>query len=234
MKKYFILLLLPVCIVNDAYSQAPPRVDPVLDQQHRYLNQIPMRPPGTVGSVYLADDWMRADIHLKKEVLGTKELRNVSVKLDMKDNMFEFYTDQGIRVLEGAKVDTFRCANSSNGQNEVFLNCDLFTFEGTKLIGFCKVLSSSGKVLLVERNYVDIIKADYNIALNVGSKDDRIIKKTKRYFIRDNKMIEYDKRSFYVVVGEKEAQVKKFMKEQKLNLNEEEGLLSALNYYNTL
>src|SRR5688500_13412780 len=101
----FKILLIVFLIPFAANSQNDHQFDPVVNNQFGHIRQIPLKPPGTTGSVYLNDGWKTSSLKLKTGTLSVGELTNVSVKLDLKTNTFELFVDPEIKVLSGSKVE---------------------------------------------------------------------------------------------------------------------------------
>ena len=225
MNKIFSVIFFITSIVSTYGQQYR---NPVVDNGMVYsLNN---RVATTLGSVYLNDEWKQAKITLKND---EGKFLEVPVKLDLKTNVFEISLDNNVKVLEGSKVSYFQWFNPNALRDERYLNCDRYTLDGAKASGFCKVLSDSG-LMLVERAFVEVIKANYNVQLNVGSQDDRIEKKEKLYLISKNQMIPYEKRTFFEILGDKADVVKRYVKENKLNIAKADGIKRAVDYYNSI
>ena len=214
-------------LVNKAQSLSP--VIPVYDPRIGVVKELRTKPAEVTGSIYLYNEWRTAHVILKKGVLSVSTLPNVKVRLDLRINSIELNTDVGVRILEGPKIDTL-IVNDPLDRPEVFVNCANFNFEGTKLTGFCKVLAS-GSVALVERSYVEILKANYNVAMDIGNKDDQLIGKTKMYLIKNNELVTYSRKSFKKMVSDKEEYINAL---RNLNLNQTTGVIEALKIYNAM
>ena len=105
-------------------------------------------------------------------------------------------------------------------------------FNGTKFDNFCTVYGSRAR--LVKQSYVELQKADYNLALDVGNKQDRFIKKSKFYLVKDDELIELTKKSVYIVMASKAAEIREFIKKKRINFTEERDLRSVIDYYDSL
>lgn len=198
------------------------------------IHQMESRPTGPIGTVYLNDDWKEALMILKSGAIsGAEQFNDLPVKLDLKSNAFDISTDKGVKMLPGSKVARFEWFNAITREKEAYVNCDQFVLDDTKLMGFCKVLSDSG-LMLVERAYIEVIKANYNAQMDVGSKEDRLVKKEKLYLVKDNKMVPYEKKAFFSMLGDKADLVKRFVKENKLNISKQEELRQVVDYFNSI
>jgi hypothetical protein len=237
--KFRILLtafLFPFFVYSQSipHPSIPQQLDPIVNNQFGQIRQIPLKPPGITGSVYLNDGWKIASLKLKTGTLSVAELTNVSVKLDLKTNTFELFVDPEIKVLSGSKVESFTWTD--NLQNaESYVNCDKFTLDDAKVIGFGRILSQAADgLMLLEHSYVEFMQANYNVAMNVGSKDHKYVKKEKLYFVKNNKMVPVGKKSLYEVMADKESAIKKFIKENDLNVKNEGQLAKVVEYYNSI
>ncbi|MEJ7646257.1 MAG: hypothetical protein WKF87_16800 [Chryseolinea sp.] len=233
MKKYLILAALsfPVLLSAQTVNNV---TDPVINNQFGYLTQIPVKPANVIGSVYLNEDWKETTVKLKKETHGVFQLVAVKMKLDLKSNMMEFQTDKGIKMIGGANVESFFWKKDLPSEVETYLNCDKFSFGDTKLLGFALVISTGKKIALVQHKYLEFVTADYNVALDVGSKDQKYLKKDKFYLLKNNQLISANNKSVTKAMADKKQLVSQFKRDQKLNLKDQRDLASLISYYNSL
>jgi hypothetical protein len=230
-KKYILLLYFLPEIV---YSQSSyTRIDPVVDRTYFLVKEFPVKSPGNVGTTYLNEKYNKADVKLKPGQFSVSELKQIDVQLDLKDDNLEIATPQGIKILNGTKVEQFEWVDAQTGEHEVFVNCDKFALDGTKAIGFGKVLSDK-KVMLLEFNYVEMVQAAYNPALDVGSKDNKIVKKQKLYLVKDGVMNRCDRKSILALLDDDQGTLRKYAKQNKINLNKQDGLKQLVDYYNSI
>jgi hypothetical protein len=233
MKKYLLLVILSFS--GALWAQGIKNVtDAVVNNQFGYLTQIPPKPAGVVGSVYLNEEWHVTTVKLKKETHGVSQLVGVDMKLDLKANTLEFQTDKGIKVIGGHNVEGFSWKNNTDSREEIYLNCDKFSFDGTKLLGFARMLTEGARMSLVQHQYLEIVTAQYNVALDVGSKDHQYTKKDKLYLLKDNALISANKKSIIAATADKKEQVEHYKNEHKLNLKDPSDVVDLIAYYNSL
>ena len=230
-------LLLALFAVHNAFSQTPIWKDAIIDGQSGGIRQLPLKPPGVKGSVYLNEEWQQAGIYLKNTSksadAGAGEMMNVPVKFDLQANQFEINTTAGVKVLPGDRVEKFEWQTAEGLQTEVYINCEQFSYQDTRLIGFCQV-HSDGKMMLVSRIYIETIKANYNVALSVGNNHDTLVKKEKLCLIKDGKLIDFDKKSLLSQMSDKEKQVNQYVKDNHLKLGKEDHVKQLVEYYNSI
>ena len=78
--------------------------------------------------------------------------------------------------------------------------------------------SPKGRSLYLKKQTIDIKKADYNIQFNVGSQDDKILKKSEFYTLKDKQVIELpsSKKKIIALFGDKSEVMEVFIKENDL------------------
>ncbi|HYG17985.1 MAG TPA: hypothetical protein VD816_03615, partial [Ohtaekwangia sp.] len=158
-------------------------------------------------------------------------LQDVAVKLDLRTNSFDVNTGAGIKVLEGSRVFNFAW-KLGNGEEEKFVNCNQFRYYEGRLSGFCKVTGQS--LQLITRYDAALVKANYNVALDVGSKKDRWTRQAHLFLLQGDGLIRFSRRSFFKAVGGKERAVRKYISDEGLTLSKEEDVQKAVLFYNTL
>lgn len=211
------------------------QIDPVIHGQFGYVHEMPLREPGTVGSVYLNDAWKKATVRLKKSARGVEVLADITIKLDLKANMFDVLMENKVKVLSGEKVRSFTWMNDIRQEPDLYLNCDVFKADDGKLVGFARVLNKDTTgLMLLEHNYLEMIKANYNVALNVGSRENKFVKRTQLYVLRDGKLVAVNKNSLLDNMADQAAAVNKFIKENKISLKSQSSMAAVVDYYNTL
>ena len=217
-------------VINGAFSQQ----QSVVDMQSGRTLDLPLKPPGTEGTVYLNEEWRDARIFLMpRPGLSSEVVLEVPIKLDLKANLIEINSDQGIKILKGAGVCRFEWTDQGTRKDGVFRNCADFKFENEPLQGFCQILSD-GKMTLVVNHYIEVLKASYNVALDVGNSNNTLLKKERLYLVIDEKLIEADKGSLISHMADKEDKVKAYTKKKRLKLKRKDDIRELVDYYNVI
>jgi virulence-associated protein VagC len=225
-----ILIIVFFLTLSRASAQYNETVNSVIDKQFGIIRELPSRGAEVKGSVYLNDDWIPSTVYLKPGNFSVDKFENIPVKVNLKTNELEIQTRDGIRILEALQIKAFEWANSVDKHREQFVNCNTLTTDSNGLSGFCKV--SGADVKLIRQDYLDVLKSNYNVAMDVGSKDDQIIKKFKLYLLRDNKIKPCNKKTLYAVMADKAKEVKKFIKVNNLRITREEDARMVVDFYN--
>jgi hypothetical protein len=137
--------------------------------------------------------------------------------------------------LAGSKVRSFVWVDSASRTAAYFLNGKAFRNEDdVPLTGFVQVLAE-GSLPLIKKTYLDIKKADYNIALNVGSPDDKILKKSKFYVLKQDRLVEIpSSRKKFLDLFNEDANLEEFIKNNNLTTSKEEHLKRIFEHYNSV
>jgi hypothetical protein len=155
-------------------------------------------------------------------------------RYDVQNDEFEFLTDKQIKVLPGSKVKNIAWMDSVTEIKRFLVNAKEYTTEGVPLTGFFEVLVD-GKTALFKKIYLEIKKPDFSPALNVGSKDTRIIKRDQYYFNSGKEVYRIkSKKDLEPLFRNKAEQMNSFIKDEKIKFTKEYDLMRLFVYYATL
>lgn len=187
-------------------------------------------PPGTIGDVYLTKNFNISVFQLyEKDQL----VEGFFSKLDLKNNEFDVKTKSGIKALDGNIVKSFIYDDSVTRIRHSFVNAKEWkTNEGANLLGFFEILSE-GKITLAGYTELEFIKANYNAAKHVGSKDNKYVKNSKYFYVINQVATPLPKRkSLFDIFGERKDELQKYSEDNSLNLKNTLDLIRLFNYYN--
>ena len=196
------------------------------------LSSLNSAPPGVVGDAFLRNYFSKTVFLLFDD---QKVISGFTSKYDiLKD---DFYLLQGntIRVLPGIRVRNFSYVDSINQAQHHFINGSEFGLEsGTPLSGFYEILVD-GPLALLKRTEAVVKEADYHAALNVGSKDHRILK-SHSYFVADGETLKPLPKGKAIpgLFGEFAEPIQKFIKVNQLDMRNESHLKAVFDHYYTL
>ncbi len=197
------------------------------------LYGIPLPEGKVIGDTYLDVQWKAASILLYDK---DKLIEGFPVRYDIHLNELEIKAKNGVKVLKGDKVKSFVWIDSLTNSPIYFVNAKEFKNEyNVTITGFFQVLTD-GSLPLFKKTNVDVKKADYNVQLNVGSLDDKILKKHELYAVKGHRVIEVpsSKKKLLPLFGDKSKDVEKFIKENALTTNKEYHLTNIFKHYNSL
>lgn len=206
-------------------------MDPVNIRSGSIPSMLPPAAAEVKGDVYLMPDYRITTFVLYD---NDKLIEGFSSKYDIDKNEFDLMTQQGVRVLPGNKVKSLVWLDSLTKQPQYFFNYqDVMNEDGVPYLGFFQLLSD-GPLPLLKKTELIFRKADFNPALNVGSKDHRYIKKPHYYMVKDNIMTALPGRKIPTVFPDHQQEVQQFVKKNSLDLSHEGHLIALFDYYNSL
>ena len=197
------------------------------------LYGIPLPEGKIIGDTYLDIHWNNASILLYE---SEKLIEGFPIRYDIMANEVEVKTKKGIRILQGIKIKSFVWVDSVTKAPDYFVNAKDFKDESNvPYSGFFQVLSE-GSLPLFKKTEIDIKKADYNIQFNVGSQDDKILKKNEFYTLKDNQVVELpsSKKKIVALFGDKSEAMEVFIKENDLSITKGDQLKIIFEHYNSL
>lgn len=194
---------------------------------------IPLAPSETIGDTYLESNFVPANVMLVEK---EKMLKNYLIRYDIYRDEVVFETDNGYRVLPGAKIKSFALFDSITSGYRYFVRGKFLTGNSNEVYdGFFEVLNE-GKVSLLKRYSVVLKKADYRADLNVGNRENRILKKHEYFLLQSSNLIllPKSKKKFYAVFEKHTDAIANYAGNNNLDPSQEKELVRIFNFYNTL
>jgi len=235
MKALFVIALLFI-IEKQVFAQTPSTINKNI-RSANLLNQLSSYGgnPGqafltlpsseksqTIGDVYLDAHWSQSSLLLfDDETL----INDYLTRYDIQNNEFEFRLKGGIKVLAGVKVKNIVWIDSLTKQPRVMNNARDYTASVTPIDGFFEVLQD-GEIQLLKKVYLEILRPNFSPALNVGSKDTKIIKKSEYFYAIKNKLNQIKKKTSLDAIQRYDSSfvLESLIKKEKINLNKESDL----------
>jgi hypothetical protein len=176
----------------------------------------------TIGDVYLDAHWSQSSLLLFDD---EKLIDDYLTRYDIQNNEFEFRLKGGIKVLAGIKVKNIVWIDSLTKQSRVMNNARDYTASVTPIDGFFEVLQD-GKIQLLKKVYLEILRPNFSPALNVGSKDTKIIKKSEYFYAINNRLNQIKKTTSLDAIQQYDSSIalESLIKKEKINLNKESDL----------
>jgi len=190
------------------------------------LDEIPLKPLETTGSVYLNDKWELGNVQLKNGLA----IENYPLKYDLENDQMEIKTDEGIKILYSWKIDEFKFLD----RGEVFTNVDNFE-NSTEYEGFFLVMSS-GQASVLKYFESRLIPANYVPTTDTGRKYDKIVKEEKYMISIGDVVYELSgKGKKDIGIFRRHAEeISEFVEKEDISFKKESDLVNLMNYYNTL
>lgn len=232
-----IILLSIVCTTTTAVAQrgerlALPPGEYFQNQQftivsYDNIRDISSRIANAEGTVYLNDDWVTGTIYTSSGHV----LQDAPLKYDIKNDVMEINTPDGIKTLMGKYIKQFELQEPA--QKAMYVSGSNNDVAAGLHTAFYKVLASARDVKLLSRTELYLQKSNYSPQFDVGSKTDKLVKKENLYLAKGNDLTKLEKDNF-IVFGDKADQVKVYAKAKKLKLHKKEDAINILEFYSSL
>jgi hypothetical protein len=176
----------------------------------------------TIGDVYLDAHWSQSSLLLFD---NERLINDYLTRYDIQNNEFEFRLKGGVKVLAGVKVKNIVWIDSLTKQTRIMNNAREYIASVTPIDGFFEVLQE-GDVQLLKKVYLEILRPNFSPALNVGSKDTKIIKKSEYFYSINNKLNQIKKKASLDAIQKYDSSIEleSLIKKEKINLNKESDL----------
>lgn len=191
------------------------------------IDEFKLPPPSTTGSYYLYDNWNSGEVTVRSRYT----LKNFPLRYDVEHHQLEINVDSEIKVCSTSIINSFTWVNE-NGDSSTFVPCRYYAPE-VGGHGVFEVLYKNGDTQLLSLTEIIQKDATYVAALDVGSRNNQLIKKETFYLAKDHKIqkIESSRKKNQALLGNRYDQVVEYVKKEKLRFNNREDLIQILTYY---
>lgn len=178
-----------------------------------------------IGTPYLYDTYLPGEIRLD---YSENAINSEKIRVHLFANYIEIIRDGKEFVIDGVKVNSLILGDSH------YINTNDFVNKSDPVSGFFKVLFEGG-VSLYAYHYIIVKKPDYNEALDVGSKDYELLRKTDFYLNVHHKVTLINKKNvIYNLFNDKKSSLKDFIKVNKINFSDEQDLIKLTAFCDSL
>ncbi len=195
---------------------------------------IPLPPASLEGDFYLESNFREGKFEL---TVSPKLYEDFQLRYDIKNNLIEINYEDGVRGLDGDKVKFFELKNAS-GVYVKHINVRELeaTGEAIPQNTFLEVVIDD-KIPLYRFEKLTIKRADYNVALNVGNRNDQIIKKPVYLSVANGIAYEIKKgkkSDIFKLLPSKETELRAYAKENKIKIKNLEDYMALINKINSM
>lgn len=174
--------------------------------------------PQLLGSLYVLEDWHEAEVMLKD---GMGKIENARLNLQT-SNVDVLYKDEEKEILY---KDYEYVIFSNKGITHTYFPAPKYKSEGKPLSGFVEILGNGEEKVLIN-NYNYVRKANNDAKIIGGETDDRLIKKTDIYILKNKKLFEIKKKKDVIdYYKSKGAEVENIIKKEKLDVKNPNELI---------
>lgn len=196
------------------------------------LNELPVAPPEVIGSNYLNEEWVQGNIEIKQNTL----IENLPIRYDLGNQTLEIKYEGEVKICPLDRIQNFSYLNVESNLFKYFNTSEVNNIGFDLPKGICRILMNDNNLTLIKYIYTEKIEGNYNLALSMGDPNHKIVKKETPYAIVDETVYEV-KNSFNRnsdIFGNKSAQVKAFVKKNRLKFKSETDLIEIFAHYNSL
>lgn len=228
------MLFTMVCTI--AFSQTTNQEISILDRNvnpGQVINELPLPPPGMEGSFYLNENWLTGDFTITN---SDKLYKNFPLRYDLKNQLLEIENNDQTKICTLPVLRTFSYRNHNN-EIESYINTELID-DANKILpkSIAQVLYED-KLMLIGVPYVEVKDPTYVPAIDMGNRNQKILKKIDYYVINNARAHKITGSSFKKnegIFGNKKSDVENYIKENRLKFNKEDDLVKIFDYYNSL
>lgn len=179
------------------------------------------------GSQYLFDSWFETEVF----TLDGQHHTNITAKLNIHNYTLDVQSGQVVKMVSYDVIDSLIIKEPL--KNRIIHCAAKYHYsqdENIPLIGFAEKLTS-GKISLLRVLSTKIAVSNYNAALDLGEKGDKIIRSDVYYLLDQSGNVYSLPRSkrklkeISLLNGQKLATLKSYMQEKSLKMNKEEDLM---------
>lgn len=187
--------------------------------------EIPIAQPSWVGSSYWSETWSTATLFLKNQ----STLENVPVRLETESGNVEVMFNGVPHFLDWKKLDKVLFTDE-RGSQWLIRNPNDYKRDGQIFKGIVRVLYEDEKYIVLRNYYVSIMRANYNVAVDVGNKDNRKIQKNKTYMRKSDQWIEVQgsAKKLLKSLGVSVERQKEILKSKDFDLKQDSDLVALL------
>jgi hypothetical protein len=194
-------------------------------------------PSGKVlGDPYIDTVWQAGNVKFYGRLNAkTDSIAGVPVRIDLLANEVEIRA--GAKDIRATKAATVRYVdvNNRSSTSSRFINVREYRGEADALSGFFEQIVV-GKFDLLHHPTVYIRRSNYNPAMNVGTKDDEIMKKADWYLAYNKRAVKFSpsKKALLDLMADRKEQIEAYLKSKKPDLKSQSDLAALVVYYNSL
>jgi hypothetical protein len=191
--------------------------------QNILRSEIPLATPSVTGSTYLNDNFQNAEIVLKDGLV----IQGFPLRVEIEQANVEIQYQGEIKFLNLKNVESINLIDGQTGVKSVIQKASKFTLNNVPLKGIVMVDNNGTRYKIIKHFYIEFLSSNYNVAMDVGSKDHRKIKREKLYIAQHSKLI-LVKGSVKKIAGQLGADKEKalnLIREHKLRLSKETDLI---------
>jgi hypothetical protein len=183
------------------------------------------------GDPFWNNGWLLSSIQLYDD---DKLYDGYWLRYDLYNDVFQVKVDDFVMALPGVKVYSVIGGTEEARDENLFINAKEFSLKGVNQKGLFEVLEADS-VMLLRKTQVEILKPDYNAALNVGHKSARIVKKDLFFYNNGSELVRIkSEKDLYSLYGNSKATMQHFTQAENIDFKVAEDLQKLFRYFFSL
>lgn len=178
---------------------------------------------------YIDENWLMGEF----QILNNVKFKELPMRFNLIDNQLYFKDGKVVRVISTNLLKGFSWTNL-NGEIESFIIGNTIGFDTDAVFR----IAIQDSVSLYSKNSTKIIKANYNEALSIGDKTDKIKLVREFYFKVENgdlvKLENSRKKVLEAIPDKYVKEVGNFINAKKLKFKIDQDFVELIDYWNTL
>lgn len=219
-----LISLILLCFTFASHAQYSVQTNPagVSGAHNIYRTEIPLAQPTVVGSTYLNDEWQYSQIVLKNGSI----IPDCPVRIELENANAEVILKGEVKFINRNFVSYIKVPNDVGGDSSIVKLLHQYTLDGVPLSGVINLIHNGKKYAVLKHYYFEFLAANYNVAMDVGSKNHRKIRKEKLFLAKGNDLFEVkgSTKKFTEKLGDDENKAQEILKANKLKLSDAEDL----------
>ena len=147
------------------------------------------------------------------------------IRIEVEQELIEIRSENAIKYVNIRDVRQVTMMNEFQNYYNVIKNAAKFKIDGAPLSGVVLTDTSTG-IKVVKQMYVEVVPSNYNVAMDVGSRDHRKVLRERMFLAIGNELIQCKQpvKKLLQKLGEYEPKARTILKEHRLNLSKEKDL----------
>ncbi|MEM7548320.1 MAG: hypothetical protein AAF363_01500 [Bacteroidota bacterium] len=182
---------------------------------------------------FFMNEWSIGTITLK----NGKKIRDVPIRFELIKSNVEIKFQDKIRVCPSRHFTEFTFLNAKNGNTSKFVNSTLYDDENPLPSSSIMEIIYEDSISLGALHYIEIKRATYIPAFDVGKESDEIIQKKTYYMFSKTEVIPLDKKlkKNLIHFSPYQEEIQDYAESKKLKvLNSEAEIMNLISFYNRL
>lgn len=228
-RRWLCLLTLAMCFGNSVFAQFSGHYNAlnITGTSNVLKTEIPLGEPATVGSTYLREEWEKGTIVLR----DGRTAGDYPVRVQLENGIIEVMLEDKPYTLNITNISYITLQDHALRLPAKLSNARKFIYEDKSLKGVVMVHDVDGsETKLINNYFIEFVPANYNVAMDVGSKENRKVTKQKLFVQKDGalKEIRGSNKKIVGVLGYDKSKAKTVIQANDLDLTEPVDLIAFL------